>query len=83
MEQETEYPKELDEFQKWFLSEIADTVQIEDGDDAPERYKLCVAQISRNLWEQNKQLKSEIECMKNRLTPLKIVCLGEESGHAD
>lgn len=58
-----QYPQDLDEFEKWFLSEIANTVQIKSGDDAPMAYKLCVSQICRNLWEHNKQLKEEIECL--------------------
>lgn len=82
-EDQDQYMPDLDEFEQWFLTEIADTVKLEPGCYAPMAYRLCVSQICRNLWEQNKQLKAEIECMKNRLIPLKVVYLGEETGHAD
>lgn len=81
-EDQDKYPQDLDEFQKWFSDEIHMTLEMAEG-NAPMAYKICVAQICRNLWEQNKQLKAEIECMKNRLIPLNVVYLGEETGHAD
>lgn len=82
-EDQDQCPQDLDEFEKWFLTEIADTVKLEPECDEPMAYKICVPKICRNLWEQNKQLKAEIECMKNRLIPLNVVYLGEETGHAD